>query len=74
MFHIGQLMRFTQTVEVGLISVDQTRVVVGIDFHEHELVENREALNSLDRPLVLLRHMPVAVYVQLTRDEDAQVA
>ncbi len=70
MFHIGQLVRFTQTVEADFISVDQTGVVVGIDFHEHEPVENKEALNLLDKPVVLLRHMPVAVYVKLTRDED----
>ena len=50
MFHIGQLIRFTHTVEVGLISVDQTGVVVGLDFHEHEVVENKEALKSLDKP------------------------
>ena len=70
LFHIGQTIRFTQTVEAGLVSVDQTGVIVGIDFDEREPVENKEALNLLDRPVVLLRHLPVAVYVKLARDED----
>ena len=43
-FHVGMRVRFTQTVESGLVVVDQTGVVVGLDFRENEPVENKEAL------------------------------
>ena len=74
MFHIGMRVRFTQTVQAGLVSVDQTGVVQGIDFHENEPVENKEAVALGQRPVVLLRYLPTAVHVKLERDEDDERA
>ena len=37
-FHIGMSMRLTQTTEAGLITVDSVGTVVGVDFHDDELV------------------------------------
>ena len=70
MFHIGQFVRFTQTVEAGVVCVDQTGVVVGIDYHEREPVEHKQALDLLNKSVILLRYMPVAVYIKLTRSDD----
>ncbi len=70
MFHVGMRIRFTQTVEAGLVVVDQTGVVVGVDFHENEPVENKEALELRQKPVVLLRHLPLFVYIKLDRTKD----
>ena len=67
MFHVGMRVRFTQTVESGLVVVDQTGVVVGLDFHENEPVENKEALELRNKAVQLLRHFPTLVYVKLDR-------
>ena len=70
MFHVGMRIRFTQTVEAGLVVVDQTGVVVGVDFHENEPVENKEALELRQKPVVLLRHLPPFVYIKLDGAKD----
>jgi len=62
--------RFTQTVEKGSITVDQTGTVIGLDFHEHEPVEHKEATERLDAPVVLLRYFPCCVYVKLDRSDS----
>ena len=62
--------RLTQTVEKGSITVDQTGTVLGLDFHEHEPVEHKEATERLDAPVVLLRYFPCCVYVKLDRSDS----
>ena len=69
MFHVGMRVRFTQTVHAGLVTVDQTGVVQGIDFHDNEPVENKEAAQLGGKSVVLLRYLPTAIYVKIDRSE-----
>ena len=46
MLHIGMTVRFTQTVEDGVAVIDDTGTVIGIDFHEHELVQHKLAIEQ----------------------------
>ena len=65
MVHIGMSMRLTQTTEGGVVVVDATGLVKGIEFHDDEPVQNKEALELPGRPLVVLRKMPKAIYLEL---------
>ncbi len=52
MLHIGMKVRFTQTVEDGFAVVDDTGIVIGLEFHEHELLQNKLAVEHASRPIV----------------------
>ena len=67
MFHIGMRVRFTQTVEKGSITVDQTATVIGLDFHANEPLTHKDAIQNPKAPVVLLRYFPQCVYVKLDR-------
>jgi hypothetical protein len=67
MFHIGMIVRFTQTVEKGSITVDQIATVICFDFLANELVKHKEAIQNPDAPVVLLGYFPQCVYVKLDR-------
>ena len=43
--------------------------MIGLDFHEHEPVEHKEATQRSDKPVVLLRYFPCCVYVKLDRSD-----
>ena len=71
MLHIGMKVRFTQTVEDGFAVIDDTGVVLGFEFHENELVQHKLAAEQASRPIVLLRYMPLAVYVRVDKPDGS---
>ena len=72
LFHIGMSMRLTQTTEAGIITVDSVGTVVGVDFHIDEPGQHKEALELLRVPVVILRHLPTAIYLRLDSTEDVR--
>ena len=65
LLHIDMEMRLTQTTESGIAVTDATGKVVGAEFDDREPQHHREATELTTRPVVLLRYMPKAVYLQL---------
>lgn len=61
LLHIGMHVRITMTLEQGVVPVDSTGVVLGIDFHPDETLGTPEHLGSVR----VLRHLPSAVLVKL---------
>ena len=57
--------RFTQTTEAGVAVTDATGTIRGIEFDEREPKEHVEASELHPRPVVVLHHIPQAVYVEL---------
>jgi hypothetical protein len=72
MLHIDMKVRLTQTTEAGIAVTDSTGRIVGIEFDEREPRHHREASELPDRPLIVLRYMPPAVYVKLDAVEGVE--
>ena len=65
LLHVGMHVRITMTLEQGVVPVDCTGVVLGIDFHPDERLGAAEHLGSTR----VLRHLPSAVLVKLDGSE-----
>ena len=65
MLHVGMKIRLTQTTEPGFIVTDTTGVVVGIEFDPREPEVALAAPRTRPKPVLVLKYLPVAVYVQL---------
>jgi hypothetical protein len=72
LFHVGMKMRVTQTTESGVVVTDATGTVCGVDFDEREPRDHREAAELSSQPLVVLKHLPVAIYLKLDEIEGVQ--
>ena len=70
MLHLGMKVRLTQTVEDEIAVVDDTGTVIGIDFHEHELLQHKLALQQAVKSTILLRYPPTAVYVRIDKPDN----
>ena len=65
LLHIDMEVRLTQTSESGIAVTDATGKVVGIEFDEREPRDHGEAAEIPTRPVIILRYMPKAVYLEL---------
>ena len=72
MLHIGMTVRITQTTEPGVIVTDSTGKIRGIEFDEREPRQHLEASELHPCPVVVLRYMPVAVYVEMDEIEGVE--
>ena len=65
-------MRLTQTTESGVILNDATGTVEGMDFDENEPACHKEAAERNHLPVVVLKYLPVAMYLRLDQVESVE--
>ena len=65
LLHIDMEVRLTQTTESGIAVTDATGKVVGIEFDEREPQPHQEAAEKPTSPVIVLKYMPKAVYLEL---------
>ena len=73
LIHVGMRARLTQTTERGVIIIDATGKVVGIEPDEQEPKCHFELKYLAGHPVVVLRYMPRAVYFEQDEVEDAVI-
>ena len=65
MFHIDMVVRLTVTSERQVAVTDAVGVIRGVEFHDSERQHHKDATTKGDTAVVLLHHMPKALYVEL---------
>ena len=65
MFHIDMVVRLTVTSERQVAVTDAVGVIRGVEFDDSERQHHKEATTKGDTAVVLLHHMPKALYVEL---------
>lgn len=70
LLHVGLRVRLTQTTESSIAVTDASEVVIGIEPDEREPKQHFDPERLTQRPVVVLRYMPQAVYVRLDETDD----